>query len=87
MLETIKSKGTWQKPIYLFVVSIAAIAIGYAAFVHIPVFLDQTRVLPDVAPNFFLLAAFIFINTHHYLIDTVVWSKDSRAKKLLSASG
>jgi hypothetical protein len=86
IFQKMKSKHTLQKTIYMLVLSVAAIALGYACFVQVPVLLDKARILPTVAPNFFLLAAFIFINTHHYLIDGVVWSKDSRAKKLLHAS-
>ncbi|HEY9731035.1 MAG TPA: hypothetical protein V6C89_03935 [Drouetiella sp.] len=62
---------------------LAAMAIGYASFHTLPVMLDQARLISGLSPNFFFLSAFILISTHHYVLDSVVWKQDSRAKKVL----
>lgn len=57
---------------------------GYFAFLQIPVALDETCMNKDISPKFFLLAFFLFLNIHHYFIDSIVWKSDSRAKQLLA---
>ncbi len=72
-----------KRGLLLVSLSLAAMAIGYIAFHTIPIFLDHARLLPDLLPNFFFLAAFILISTHHYVLDGVVWKHDSRARQAL----
>jgi hypothetical protein len=69
--------------IYLACLTGIVVALGYVGFMFVPVMLDRERLLPDVPANFFLLAAFLFISLHHYMVDAVVWKRDSRARKLL----
>jgi hypothetical protein len=67
----------------LGLLSLAAMFIGYVSFHSLPVMLDRARPIADLSPNFFFLSAFILISTHHYVLDSVVWRGDSRAKKAL----
>jgi hypothetical protein len=70
--------------VYLICLTFVVIGLGYVGFMFIPVMLDRDRLLTQVPGNFFLLAAFLFISLHHYMVDSVVWKHDSRARKLLS---
>lgn len=58
-------------------------ASGYLTYRYLPVLLDNTGLVKHLAPNFFLMAAYIFLNTHHYMIDSVVWRGDSRLRRLM----
>lgn len=64
-----------------------ALITGYVGFQLIPRTLDQTPLLEQISKasssNFFLIATFLFVSLHHYLVDAVVWKRDSRAKRLL----
>jgi hypothetical protein len=59
------------------------VAFGYFTYRYLPVLLDGTGMVRHLAPNFFILAAYIFLNTHHYMIDSVVWRGDSRLRSLM----
>ena len=63
--------------------SLLAVFIGYLSWQYCPLMLDLTYANKVVTANFFFVAAFLFISLHHYLIDTVVWKKDSHARDLL----
>ncbi len=76
-------KSSIGKAIFLISLTAIMISIGYMGFHTIPLFLDRSRLIADLTPNFFFLAAFILISTHHYLLDSVVWRSDSRAKIVL----
>lgn len=67
----------------LIVLSFVAMATGYMSFHTIPIMLDRARLVPGLLPNFFFLAAFILISTHHYVLDGAVWKRDSRARQVL----
>jgi len=56
--------------------------LGYVAFWMLPEFL-QNSVGPDFGgdgknPAIYMAAFWIFINLHHYFIDTVLWRKDNK---------
>ncbi|MBI2809264.1 MAG: hypothetical protein HYX67_00320 [Candidatus Melainabacteria bacterium] len=76
-------KSAFSKALFLVLLSVAAMVIGYLSFHTIPVMLDRARLIADVSPNFFFLGAFILISTHHYILDSVVWRHDSRARIVL----
>jgi hypothetical protein len=57
---------------------------GCLTYTNLPVLLDGTGLVKHMVPNFFILAAYIFLNTHHYMIDSVVWRGDSRLRCLMS---
>lgn len=76
-------KSVTGKVLSLVLLSAATMAIGYLSFHTIPVMLDKARLIADLTPNFFFLAAFILISTHHYILDSVVWRHDSRARIVL----
>ncbi len=59
---------------------------GYAAFRGLPLFLDNSHALTTVSPNFFFVAAYMFLSVHHYVIDGVAWRPDSRAKQVICRS-
>jgi hypothetical protein len=63
--------------------TVATVLLGYLGFLYVPRILDSAKMIGNAAPNFFLLAAFVFISMHHYIVDSVVWKHDSRARKLL----
>lgn len=53
--------------------------LGYYFFWEIPLFLDSTVNYDKKAfgSSLFLFSFWIFINIHHYLIDTVIWRKEN----------
>lgn len=59
--------------------------IGYIAFEGLPGFLDQTFRPGHLNPSMFFMTAFaVFINVHHFFIDSVVWKfKDQKLKAAL----
>lgn len=71
------------KAFFLVALSVATMTLGYFSFHTIPVAMDKARFIADLSPNFFFLAAFILISTHHYILDSVVWRHDSRARIVL----
>lgn len=76
-------KSAAGKVFFLVMLSVATMVIGYLSFHTLPVMLDRARLIADLTPNFFFLAAFILISTHHYILDSVVWRHDSRARIVL----
>ena len=83
LVESKLSTNWCGRMLYLIVLTVLVVFLGYAAFISVPVLLDRTKLIANVAPNFFFLSAFLFISLHHYLVDSVVWKQDSRARKLL----
>jgi len=75
--------SAFGKATFIVCLSLATIVIGYLSFHTIPVMLDRARLIADLSPNFFFLSAFILISTHHYILDSVVWRHDSRARIVL----
>lgn len=74
--------------VYLICVGAACVLLGYLTFQYFPLMLDRTLIGPRLGINFFMIAGFIFISVHHYIVDSVVWKHDSRVRKMLSkASG
>ncbi len=70
-------------PLYLCLLTVLLIAAGYMAFIGVPLAVDHTGVARSISPTFFFLTAYLFLSTHHYMIDTVLWKNDSRAKQML----
>jgi hypothetical protein len=57
---------------------------GFLSFQGLPEWLDNIRVYPFLSASFFIIAAEVFINLHHYWIDSIVWrSPDSRMRQLV----
>lgn len=56
---------------------VLALCLGYLFFIEIPIWLDQyIQYNKEIfGSSLFLFVFWIFINTHHYLIDTVMWRK------------
>lgn len=71
---TSDSKG-WLVALSVFVILVPC---GYFAYKYLPVALDRTTLVHSLAPNFFILCAYIFFNTQHYVIDSVIWRRDSK---------
>jgi hypothetical protein len=76
-------KSAVAKALFIVLLSVGTMVIGYLSFHTIPVMLDRAKLIADISPNFFFLAAFILISTHHYILDSVVWRHDSRARIVL----
>lgn len=72
------NKG-WLVTILVFSVLVPC---GYLAYKYLPVVLDRKILIHTLAPNFFLLCAYIFFNTQHYVIDSVIWRRDSKLYSL-----
>jgi hypothetical protein len=69
-----------KRHLLLFALALLSVIAGYWLFVGVPVFLDKSMLLRGVCPNFFVLSAFIFLTTHHYMVDTVLWKKGSKLR-------
>lgn len=69
----------WLVAISVFVILVPC---GYFAYKYLPVALDRTTLIHSLAPNFFILCAYIFFNTQHYVIDSVIWRRDSKLYSL-----
>ncbi|HEY9714022.1 MAG TPA: hypothetical protein V6C72_11160, partial [Chroococcales cyanobacterium] len=84
LTEKLSGSAVRQALFYLGLV-VATISLGYLGFIYVPSLLDRSNVMQyfGAAPNFFFLAAFVFFSTHHYVLDSVAWKPDSRARKLL----
>jgi len=51
-----------------------AFILGALFFEFIPNFLDENfPVFTHITPNLFLISFILFINIHHYFIDSVIW--------------
>ncbi|MDR3612303.1 MAG: hypothetical protein P4L53_01980 [Candidatus Obscuribacterales bacterium] len=79
-----KIKGS--RILFIMVISLSLIGIGFLSFNYLPVLFDQQHFVPGLNGNFFLLAAFVCLSLHHYFVDAVVWKHDSQAKALLQNS-
>ncbi|MBK9620083.1 MAG: hypothetical protein IPO31_12985 [Candidatus Obscuribacter sp.] len=69
----------WLLTLSVFVILVPC---GYFAYKYLPVALDRTTLIHSLAPNFFILCAYIFFNTQHYAIDSVIWRRDSKLYSL-----
>jgi hypothetical protein len=76
--STSNSKA-WLVTLLVFVILVPC---GYFAYKYLPVALDRTTLIHSLAPNFFILCAYIFFNTQHYAIDSVIWRRDSKLYSL-----
>ncbi len=54
-------------------------ALGFAGFWVLPTMLDQALPYDKalLGPNLFLVMVWVFINVHHYFIDTAMWRKEN----------
>ncbi len=75
----VKDKQT-LRALWLVLLFALLVTCGYVTYRYLPVQLDNTNLITHLAPNFFLMAFYIFLNTHHYMIDSVVWRGDSRLR-------
>jgi len=66
----------------LLLFSVLAV-IGYCGFITLPQLLTSTHMAGTAVPNFFFIAAFIFLTLQHYIVDGVVWGQDSRARQTI----
>jgi hypothetical protein len=80
-----KSRGL--KAVLVLAVGAAVIVIGYLCCLYFPLMLDIAFARKIVTANFFLVASYLFVSLHHYMVDSVVWKNDSRARQLLHSSG
>jgi hypothetical protein len=71
------------RALWLVLLFALLVACGYFTYRYLPMQLDQGNLIKHLAPNFFLTAAYIFLNTHHYMIDSVVWRGDSRLRSYI----
>jgi hypothetical protein len=72
-----------KQALRLVIVFALLVAFGFVTYRYLPFLLDGTGMVKHLAPNFFILAAYIFLNTHHYMIDSVVWRGDSRLRPIM----
>ncbi|MBS1994245.1 MAG: hypothetical protein JSS83_27225 [Cyanobacteria bacterium SZAS LIN-3] len=79
------SKNRLLQLVALTALFAALVGSGYLAYKYVPVMLDGTAMVKNMAPNFFILAAYIFFNTHHFMIDAVIWRGDSRLRPMMPA--
>ena len=63
-----------KKVVQLVLKTIVLITVGYLSFIFIPRFLDSTfSTQMRIHVVFFIVAISVFINVHHFFIDSVVW--------------
>lgn len=75
-----------KRILHLVLKTIVLITVGYLSFIFIPHFLDATfSTQMRIHVVFFIVAISVFINVHHFFIDSVVWrfSDEHVRKKLL----
>lgn len=80
------NRTTYLKTVLYLMFFTAMCLAGYAAFRGVPLWFDNHHVLSGVSPNFFFVAAYMFISVHHYVIDGVAWKPDSKAKQIICQS-
>jgi hypothetical protein len=76
----------WVRDFFGF--AITALILGALSFEFIPKFIDAQNWLhyPQLGNSPVLAAVLLFINTHHYFIDNVIWKSDNeQVKKYLFA--
>jgi hypothetical protein len=69
-----------NRHLLLFAFALLAVFVGYWLFVGVPVSLDHSMLFRGACPNFFFLSAFMFLTTHHYMVDTILWKKGSKLR-------
>lgn len=76
--------GFWH-PLFVFLNGFVLLAIGFLAFELVPTFLDSSiSMSSDRTPLFFVTTFAVFINIHHFFIDSVVWKlKDQTVRTRL----
>ena len=71
-------------PFYFILLTLAVMLLGFLGFEGIPIWLDRLHPSSIMTANFFVIAANILINVHHYFIDGAVWrSPESKVRTLL----
>lgn len=78
-VSSASNSKAWLVTLAVFVILVPS---GYFAYKFLPVALDRTTLVHSLAPNFFILCAYIFFNTQHYIIDSVIWRRDSKLYSL-----
>lgn len=82
--DTLKCQSQRTAFLFLGFIFLVLASGGYFFYKLLPVMLDSNTVINHMSPNFFIIAAYIFLNTHHYMIDSVIWKGDSRLRPLIS---
>lgn len=55
---------------------ILLIALGFLLFDLIPIWLDEkTGVKTEIGSSFFVIAIAVFLNVHHFFIDSFIWRR------------
>jgi hypothetical protein len=79
-------KTTQRKALaWITVFTLAGFALGALFFKTIPTYIDDhpwiisknAMSLIDLDPNFFIIAFIVFINVHHFFIDSAFWRRDN----------
>ena len=72
----------------LGVLALASLALGWVLFHGLPTFLDDAftkRASEDtpMGPTPYFAALFVFVNVHHYCMDSVIWRRDNPDTRFL----
>lgn len=79
------AKTHWRSMVWLCAFTVAGFALGALFFDIIPKYLDAHPLLltsnavavVELDPQFFLIAFIVFINVHHFFIDSAFWRRDN----------
>jgi hypothetical protein len=84
-MEDTRLQGSHRREIRATAIIVGAVVAGWLAFEFVPDAFDSRLGTIDAwGIPFFLTAAMLFINIHHYFIDNVVWRfKDPRVRAYL----
>ena len=63
----------------LILFTLSGVILGFAGFWGLPIMLNATIPYDDAVfgSTLFLFVGWIFINVHHYFLDTVMWRREN----------
>lgn len=67
---------------YLLLILVLIYCAGVFFFRFLPMQIDRRHFFADITPNFFFVATYVVLSTHHYLVDSVLWRVGSKVKEL-----